>query len=381
MKKNKNTLWFTLIETLVGVLIFSIIIIAGFSALNAIMVGKVKLIERTAIQKEAFYFSEKLFEMIKTWGTIDYEEYWNRFSYDTQYGSGHFLLPSGFGNYWVTWVLWGDWWWGPYSCISKDGENMPATWCLRDFNIFSHWWIWYTDVSNTHQKYTQYSEQFIDYNSDADGDMWNEDWSWEAQYAYKWDDDDLYLWRWPAAFLEDIDVWELYLINALGNERTYFRWNVIDDPNAPGTLACTGTQNMIWDWCLWTVEFLKLVWDDAWFDHADNEGSFDNDGIIDTWYIHPDFSWGTQVVAWSDGLDYWQPLFPDTIHVKDIQFFPYPNKDLEYSWRDADPAINISPYVRISMTLAPSWKSRKKIRGQIPEIEINTTVQLTDIFN
>jgi len=40
--------------------------IAAFSAMTSVVVGKVKLIEKTSIQKEAFYFSEKLFEMIKT---------------------------------------------------------------------------------------------------------------------------------------------------------------------------------------------------------------------------------------------------------------------------------------------------------------------------
>ena len=138
---------------------------------------------------------------------------------------------------------------------------------------------------------------------------------------------------------------------------------------------------MLWDGCLGTIEFLKLVWDDAWFDHLNTWGVWDNDGIIDTWYIHPDFSWGVQVIAESNATDYWQPLFPDTIHVKDVEFYPYPNKDLEYSWRDASANVNIAPYVRISMTLAPSWKSRKKIRWKVPEIQINTTVHLTDIFN
>jgi hypothetical protein len=36
------------------------------------------LIERTNITKDVVYFTEKLFEEIKSGGTLDYEEYFNR---------------------------------------------------------------------------------------------------------------------------------------------------------------------------------------------------------------------------------------------------------------------------------------------------------------
>ena len=378
MKKNKNIHWFTLIETLFGILIFSIVILAGFSAFNSILIGKVKLIEKTAIQKEAFYFSEKLFEMIKTGWTIDYEEYWNRYSYDTTYGSGHYIDSTGFGNYGQLGTIRTNSF-GNNSYLCRSWNTFPTT-------IASQWYNWCLINNNTapasqeniFQRYGQYALQFIDYNSDADGNLWDED----GDGNLVGDDDDLYLGQWPEAFSEWIDVWELYLINEAGDERTYFRWNVESDPNAPAwSTPCIWTQTMTWEECFWTIEFLKLVWDDAWSDHLGTWGAWDNDGIIDTWYIHPDFSWGAQVIAGSNATDYWQPLFPDTIHVKDVEFYPYPNKDLEYSWRDASANVNIAPYVRISMTLTPSWKSRKKIRWKVPEIQINTTVHLTDIFN
>ncbi len=384
--KNKN--WFTLIETLVGIVIVSMIIVVGFSALSAIMIWKVKLIEKTAIQKEAFYFSEKLFEMIKTGGTIDYEEYWNRHSYTpiddpASYGSGHFLNPTWFGNHARWWVVgtnnWG--WNNLYFCISKDWDSFDWDGCLSDFNI-SRAWTTHIDYSWDYQNYNQYRLQFIDYNSDADSDLWDEDSSGESLYNFISDDDDLYLGKWPEAFPAWINTSELYLINADWDERMYFRLNISLDPNAPSTATCTWTQTMTWTWCLWTIEFLKLTWTDAWYDHANNWGRWDGDWLIDTWLIHNDFHASVDpIIAGSDTVNYWQPLFPESLHVKDVQFFPYPNKDLNYSWRDTDPTVNIAPYVRISMTLTPSWKSRKKIRGALPEIEINTTVQLTDIFN
>ena len=50
---------FTLVEIMIWVLIFSIVIIWWFKAYNWVLIWKIKLIESTDIQKQAFYFSEK----------------------------------------------------------------------------------------------------------------------------------------------------------------------------------------------------------------------------------------------------------------------------------------------------------------------------------
>lgn len=47
--------------------------------------------------------------------------------------------------------------------------------------------------------------------------------------------------------------------------------------------------------------------------------SYENDGIIDTWVLHPDFMLSsTEIVAGSDANSYWQPIFNDEIHVKEF---------------------------------------------------------------
>ena len=51
---------------MIGILIVSIVMIGGFQALSSVMIGKPRLIEQANIQKESFYFTEKLFEMIKS---------------------------------------------------------------------------------------------------------------------------------------------------------------------------------------------------------------------------------------------------------------------------------------------------------------------------
>lgn len=380
MKKTQS--WFSLIEILVWMLIVSIIMISAFQTLSAIWIAKVKLIEQTEIEKNAYFASERFFEMIKKWGTIDYEEYWNRYSYDINYDSGHFNLTSGFWNFGDNTstenISYGR---KTYYCLSWLGNSMWTGGCLIDHNI--RYWLWVVDESKIWpQRYGQYWQQFIDRNSDEDNDEWDEDGDWDILN----DDDDLFLGIWPAAFSGSSDinkVWELYLINADGNERTYFRWNAILDPDAPVWATCTWWESMTGTGCLGTIEFLKFTGQDYWYDHnfltVDSDGS-QSDGVIDTWFIHDDFnSTWTDIVAGSNSVSYWQPIFPDSIHVSDVEMFIYPNKSLLHSWRDTDQSIFIAPYIQIKMTLQPSLKVKRKIIWAAPVVNIATTIQLSNL--
>jgi hypothetical protein len=88
------------------------------------------------------------------------------------------------------------------------------------------------------------------------------------------------------------------------------------------------------------------------------------------------------VIAGSTNMDnYWQPLFSDTIHVKEFKVFPYPNVDVKNAWKSNLQDANINPYVRIDMTLTPSWRKRAQMKGAIPEIKISTTVNLVEYFS
>lgn len=367
--KKTNT-WFSLIEILIGMLIVSIIMISAFQALSAVWIAKIKLIERTKIEKQAYFATEKFFEMIKKWGTIDYEEYWNRYSFNTSYSSGHFDTMSGFWNNGSI-----------YHCISGDWliNQMWTGGCLdNSVGYTNHLGV---DFRNTDQKYNQYSLQFIDRNSDFDSDGWDEDWDTDGNILS--DDDDLFLGIWPDAFSGSSDtnkVWELYFINWDGNERTYFRWNVGLDLDA--TLgSCSWWEAMTGTWCLGTIEFLKLSWYDYWDDFTPSTSdAWEADGKIDTWFIHNDFNAsGTDIVAGSNAINYWQPIFPNSIHVSNVEFYVYPNKSLEYSWRDPDSSIFIAPYVQIKMTLQPSLKEKRKIKGSVPLVNISTTIQLSSL--
>ncbi|NDK10133.1 prepilin-type N-terminal cleavage/methylation domain-containing protein [Candidatus Gracilibacteria bacterium] len=366
----KINLGFSLVEVLVGILIVTFVMLAGFQALASVGVGKIKLIEQSTIEKEAFYAGEKFFEMIKTGGTLDYEEYWNRFSYNTVFTAGHYQNESRFGNDGVR-----------YYCTSGNGVSQALTGsgCLTsstrkrnaDGTVFTN--------TNLRQRYGQYEDQFIDYNSDYDasGTVHGDE---DGNGFVYGDADDLFLGIGPEAFTNGIDVGELYLINKAGDERTFFRWNVGLDPDRPTGATCTGTKVMTGTGCLGTIEFIKLVGRDWGDDHnAAISDISQGDGKIDTWLIDNDFTNTPNTLA-SAGTDaYWQSIFPNNIHISKLEFYIAPYKSLEYSWRDRDPMIKIAPYVQLHMVIQPSWKEKRKITGTTPSVELSTTIQLSNL--
>ena len=368
---------FTLVEILVGILIFSLVVIWWFQALSAVTIWKARLVHKATTQKQIIYFSQRLFEEIKLWGLIDYEEYFNRQIVWTSFMSGHYDTPSWFWNFWNNGSVWTTMYWDNfYYCLSWNGlsEKMTGTGCIDAHNSP------FLDYSGKPQRYWQYSFQFIDYNSNFDNDGWDEN----GDGNILWDDDDEYLGKWPEWFVSWVDVKELYLLSGDKTKRTLFRWKVEKDPSAPATFNCSidGNNIITGSWCIGTIEFLKLEWRDWWMDHViSTDDIWEYDGVIDTWLVQNDFSWGTNKVAGSDNENYWVPLFPDTINISDFKVFVYPNKDLNLSWKEVDDSINISPYVRIQLSILPSWKSRRKIKGTPEEIHFTTTIALSDIFS
>lgn len=111
---------------------------------------------RLDLNNELYSATEKFVDLIKTGGDIDYEEYWNRRVVGTNTSSGHYALFSGFGNYGSGGSLsnYGD---GLYSCVSGMGISMGTGGCMN--------------ASGAAQRYGQYRQQFIDYNSNANNDL------------------------------------------------------------------------------------------------------------------------------------------------------------------------------------------------------------------
>jgi hypothetical protein len=234
----------------------------------------------------------------------------------------------------------------------------------------------------SYQRYWQYSYQFIDYNSNADWDSWDEDWDWNIV----WDDDDEYLWKWPIVFNWWSDVKELYLISWDKTKRTLFRRNIETDPDKISTAVCNISWWLTtsWDWCRWTVEFLQLDWKDWWLDHDSSSNDSDwtqYDWVIDTWVINEKFTWWAVVIAWSNSTNYREPLFSENINVTDFDIYLYPNVDYSRSWRDSDLSSTISPYVIMNFKIKPSWKTRAVLQWDSDELTFSTTINLTDIYS
>lgn len=362
----------TLIEIMISILIVSFVLVSSFQVLSNVWIAKIKLTEKSQIEKEAFFASERLIDLIKKWGTIDYEEYWNRRArWNTTFLWGSFNIRSGFWNQGNL-----------YYCLSWNSLPQRLAWngCLdwlvastRNRTITSTTSVNYTWA---HQRYGQYRLQFIDHNSDGNGDNGDAD----ASGSFIGDDDDLFLWKGPDAFTLWTDAWELYLINASWNERTYFRWKFALDTDAPPTALCPiwapGSKQLTWTWCLGTIQILKLQWEDT-----------NGDGSINEWIIHPDYvPDASRVIATSSTPDiYWQNIFSNRIHVSRAEFYLYPNQNLDYAWATSSterPDLQVAPYLQLRVTLEPSWKERRRLRWEIPVVNIATTVSLSqvDIF-
>ncbi len=369
---------FTLIEIMFWILIVSTVLISWFQALSSVNFWKTRLMSSINLEKQVVYFQEKLFEEIKKWWEIDYEEYFNRKVIWTTFSSWHYNIASWFWNFSNNWIVWTETYWVSsfYRCISWNWIQMTWSWCYN--NILNTLW---ENVLLKNQRYGQYSLQFIDYNSNFDDDWWDENSDW----SIIWDDDDEYLWKWPNAFESWKDIKELYLISWDWKKRTLFRWNVYRDPNAPSGIECTMNSSgtiVTWSWCLWTIEFLKLKWVDYWLNHdLSMSDDFQYDWVIDTWIIDKDFTWWDEIIAWSNNNNYWVSLFPDDINVKDFQIYLYPNKDYNLAWKSVENNVNLSPYVRIKFTIWPSWANSTKIKWSNLELNFSTTISLTDIFS
>jgi len=389
MLKNNKKNAFTLIEIMFWILLSSIILIISFDVVAKVSFWKIKLIDSSNIEKEAFFFAQRLYETIKKSWNLDYEEYWNRaVVWKTTYSSWHYNLDTGYWNFWYDWDLWTtNYWNNYYYCRSWNWNLLWSWWCVSNLND----WDW--DVSTTsdsnidynwhYQRYWEYSFQFIDYNSNADDDLWDED----GDNLIIWDEDDEYLWNWPEVFDSWIDVKELYLISADKIHRTFIRLNYFIDPNAPSWATCSSSDwwaTYTWTGCLWKIEFLKLLGRDRGMDHDSTSIDSDwtqYDWVIDTWLIDPEFTGGEEVIAWSNSINYWLPLFSNNINVKSFKIYSYPNKDINLAWKDNSTWTNVSPYIRIDLVLSPSRAIKRKIRWKIPEFKYSTTISLLDIYS
>lgn len=375
MNKNK-THWFSLIEIMIGILIVSIVMISAFYALSAANIWKVRLTQKWDIDREAFYFQEDIVENLKQAGSIDYEEYFNRMVVENsapQYHSGHYLRDSLFWNTSNPF----------YYCRSKSWIAMWTWGCVSDFNASFTWAAPNINHSGQSQLYGEYGLMAIDYNSDASSDLWDQN----GDGTIVWDDDDAYLWDVPSVFPANGKVDELYFVSGNKKKRTFLRWDVKKDPNAPASAPCNwlgwNPSLISWNGCLWTLEMLKLEWVDWGNDHDISvQDATQFDGKIDTWiYDRQYYGLSTPIVASGSNDQYWVPLFSNDINVESADFFLFPNKDHALDWKDASPWENIAPFLKLHLVLTPSYRRLRWVSWPVPQYTLSTTVNLTWVLS
>ena len=387
-----NTRAFTLFEIMISMTIFALLMIIVFDAVANIGIARTRSITRITLLEELYFFSEKLATSIKEWGIVDYEEYWNRQVVGTGTATGHYLLPTGYGNY----GRWGMTWTTTYGSeyyYCRSGGNIllkvGTGGCMSGNNSNANWWSPDINYSGNLQRYGQYALQYTDYNGNYDADLWNED--SDTLGNIRWDEDDKDIGDGPIVLSGSTP--ELYLYDPLKKERTYFRWTYKPDDIASPT-ACDMNTGI---GCLGNIEMLRLKGLDIGMAHtgtANGTGSFD--WVIDTWACHPDWPCTTPalklpVSVWvytlPAGTDSeWVKLFPDYVSVRQLSFTIYPRKNPWRSWAAPDDLSTpgfispfIQPYVRLQMTLGLAWEKRKLIRWDDPTVAISTTISLTSI--
>lgn len=378
---------------MLSITIFSMVMMIVMSSVQSMMAGRIKSMNRIALTDELYFFSEQLFVLIKGGGTLDYEEYWNRYAVEAGeknnpdylanlQKNGHYEKPTGVWNYGANGTL-------PvagvragkiqsevanlggnlYFCASESVTSyIDGNGCLETLNSQNTSQVW------KYQRFGQYAQQFWDYNSNRD----NKD---------DGADDDRNLYRGPVAVLEDGNPRELYLYNSQDQTRTFIRWKKIQDPNAKGN--CENDENS----CLGTIQILKLQWYDRGQEHTGeidtsvNVGAFD--GKIDTWVCAKGWNcMGPEISEWrlATGRDEeWVNLFPNSINVRNFGLNVFPLRDpwLAVAEVDCNNDTNclspfIHPYVRMNLELGFSHGKRRGLRNENPIISLPVTISLDD---
>ncbi len=378
---------------MVSMTIFWLIMITVLDSVVNIGIARTRSVTRISLLEELYFFSEKLATSIKDGGIIDYEEYWNRQAVWTGTATGHYLLPTGYGNYGSGGVInagtnYGAW---LYYCRSGNilAQKVGTGWCLNNYNSNAVWWNDDVNYTGAYQRYGQYKLQYTDYNGNYDADWGDED--ADASGSILWDEDDKDIGDGPIVISGSAP--ELYLYNPLTKERTYFRWTYKPDDPASPTLCTMSTGSG----CVGNIEIFRMKWLDIGMNHSGQTlEPWVFDGIIDTWICHADWpctigptipatAWVGRIPTGNDGE--WLKLFPDYVDVRKLTFDIYPAKDPWRSWAAVDciwgwcPSGFVSPfiqpYVRIQMTLGLAWEKRRTIRWDDPTITVSTTVSLS----
>lgn len=319
---------FTLFEIILALIIFSFIIGIIFDIYINVKKSEQNIANQQLLASQTNDFLDYLNDLSLDY-TLDYEEYFNRTM------SNCTINPELFwNNVWECDIFTQYWnagiWDIPYYCSSNwDGQQsgynyyyIDSIWCAQDWPQYFYTYKW----------------QFRNIR-DSNLDNW----------------DDIFLWEWPIAIVNNTWVQELYLISKSWDHRVFFRRKFIKWVDVNGDWNITGKSES-----LYTIQMLKLRWFDAWVNHDfDTWNIFTYNWFIDTracdtdnwfnciWSIvwNGEFSWYTLASDWNDGR---VDITDQKITISNWDIEVYPAKDPYLSKNDTWYAVD--PFIKISLT-------------------------------
>lgn len=390
---------FTLVETLVVSVIIGVVLTTCITLYFKMIDVRVEVQAKQSLMQNTNALMERLNILIKDY-TIDYEEYFNRKMYgcdSTAAATAGDLFTwsvganaycdqfTHFGNVWAntaTWKL--------YHCSSSSlvsNTNSDAGWnaLIRETNMAANQGCWATASSffgwNNLQAYGQYSRQFKDVRSDADGQNW----------AVR-DPDDVDRGLGPKAIWDQNNVQELYLISKDWTQRLILRRALLGSGDFDNSWVVGDSDVDMF----YGLQMLKLRGFDAGQLHdftnttAANKGLYD--GVIETWACDAsswfvcggsniNYPWMTYNLPNSIN-DGWVSVFPSDITIVNWSMSISPSTLWSYAWADDAMQINPSITFRLKNKLYGwpwSWQFNPQ-RLNSYELEVDTTFNVKNTY-
>lgn len=365
----KNKKWLTLVELTLALIIAGTFVSIIMSLYTSIKWADMRLSYKRLLLWESSDLIDKIHDAALDY-TIDYEEYFNRRIL------GFWVWDTWFTSYWNLWAWYYCSTWGVFykythfKCGKVDKSNnhyyyceqSNSGWCSDKYALLSkNYWF------ELPQKYWEYSFQ---HRKLSNLENLN---SIDNMFAN--------MRMWPVAIEPNTWLDYLYLINADGTERYYFRrvystWIDLDKD-----------WELLWkNEKLYKVQMLRLRWFDIW-SWYDCQSRWAYDWFIDTracdssqWYNckGKKIPWTCDENNWSwyylpSNSDDWRvDITSDRVTVTDMKIDIYPNKDPYLVWNET--WLVYDPYAKISFTMNLYGKNSNE------EITMTTTLSFKNSY-